>query len=66
MSDNPELDAAEAHCQAIEKIHEEERSAEDLHALTLWREIKRLREVNNSAQQRRAPGHNKPSEPRGH
>lgn len=46
MSDNPELEAAEAHCHAIEQIPEEERSAEDLHALTLWREIKRLRSAN--------------------
>lgn len=46
MSELTDLAAAEAHCQAIEQIPAEERSAEDLHALTLWREIKRLREVN--------------------
>lgn len=43
MSDLTDLAAAEAHCQDIEQIPAEERSAEDLHTLTLWCEIKRLR-----------------------
>ena len=46
MSAVSDLAAAEAHCQDIEQIPAEERSAEDLHTLTLWREIKRLRSAN--------------------
>lgn len=46
MSDLTDLAAAEAHCQDIEQIPADERSAEDLHTLTLWREIKRLRSAN--------------------
>ena len=62
MSDEiTELEAAEAHCQAIEQSHEEERSAEDLHAHTLWREIKRLREVNTRDDRRRAPDSAQPN-----
>ena len=49
MSDLTDLAAAEAHCQDIEQIPADERSAEDLHTLTLWREIKRLRSANAKA-----------------
>lgn len=48
MSDLTDLAAAEAHCQDIEQIPAEERSAEDLHTLTLWCEIKRLRNAETS------------------
>ena len=57
MSELTDLAAAEAHCQAIEQIPAEERSAEDLHTLTLWREIKRLREVNVRNEPRRDEHH---------
>ena len=48
MSAVSDLAPAEAHCQAIEQIPAEERSAEDLHTLTLWREIKRLRNTKTT------------------
>ena len=52
MSDLTDLAAAEAHCQDIEQIPADERSAEDLHTLTLWLEIKRLRSANTADDQR--------------
>ena len=51
MSELTDLAAAEAHCQAIEQIPDEGRSAEDLHTLTLWCEIKRLRAANAKSRQ---------------